>query len=382
MSKQGSADLSAATPAWWETPVQTRSERFASSDPTEFPAPTARQPEWRYSPIDALAPLLEGDLDGGHYDISVDGAELQWVPLADIAGRAGLPEDVLAARAWAATEHAAHVIVSGDGDGVTIRRTIDGVRAAHLVIEFAPNTHRHVVVENHGAGALTENVEIIVGENATGYVYHLGEWDDQTVHAASHFAIVATGGSLDHILVSLSGAVQRVNPSFTLVGEYATVVSSGVYFADRGRHVEHQVFVNHVGPNTRSNVLYKGALHGASTRTVWIGDVLIGRDATGTDSYEANRNLILSDGARADSVPNLEIETGDIAGAGHASATGRLDDEHLFYLQARGITETEARRLVALGFLLEIVGRINVPDVEERLTSKLTEALDSVEGHR
>jgi Fe-S cluster assembly protein SufD len=107
--------------------------------------------------------------------------------------------------------------------------------------------------------------------------------------------------------------------------------------------------------------------------------VLIGPHATGTDSYEANRNLVLSDGARADSIPNLEIETGDIAGAGHASATGRLDDEHLFYLQARGITETEARRLVALGFLLDVVNRIANPELEERLTASLSDSLDAIE---
>ncbi len=381
MVEHTQAAAAADTAAWWESPVQTRNERFASTNPADFPVPSARQPEWRYSPLDALGILTDGELDGGRYDISVDGAELTWVPLADVAGRAGLPEDLLAARAWTSTVEAAHVVVSGSGEGVTIRRTIDGVRAAHLVIEFAPNAHRHVVIENNGAGALTENVEIIVGENATGYVYHLGEWDDQAIHAAAHFATIGKGGSLDHILVSLSGAIQRVNPSFTLDGEYATVVSSGVYFADRGRHVEHQVFVHHKGANTRSNVLYKGALHGQSTHTVWIGDVLIGRDAIGTDSYEANRNLILSDGARADSVPNLEIETGDIAGAGHASATGRLDDDHLFYLQARGISETEARRLVALGFLLEIVNRIHIPAVEERLTSKLADALDELENN-
>ena len=109
---------------------------------------------------------------------------------------------------------------------------------------------------------------------------------------------------------------------------------------------------------------YKGALQGAGARSVWIGDVLIGNAATGTDSYEQNRNLVLTDGTRADSVPNLEIETGDIAGAGHASATGRFDDEQLFYLQARGIREDEARRLVVRGFLTEIVQKIGSPELE------------------
>ena len=104
-----------------------------------------------------------------------------------------------------------------------------------------------------------------------------------------------------------------------------------------------------------------------SAHTVWIGDVLIRAAATGTDTYEENRNLLLTDGARADSVPNLEIETGEVTGAGHASTTGRFDDEQLFYLMARGIPEGEARRLVVRGFFAEIVDRIGVPEVRDRL---------------
>ena len=95
--------------------------------------------------------------------------------------------------------------------------------------------------------------------------------------------------------------------------------------------------------------------------------MLIGSKAAGTDTYEQNRNLVLSEGTRADSVPNLEIETGDILGAGHASATGRFDDEQLFYLQARGITEREARRLVVLGFLSEIVQKVDAGELQDRL---------------
>jgi Fe-S cluster assembly protein SufD len=159
----------------------------------------------------------------------------------------------------------------------------------------------------------------------------------------------------------------RINPSTHLSSEGGDVELYGVYFADTGQHLEQQVFVNHDAPNTRSRVSYKGALQGAGAHTVWIGDVLIRPTAAGTDSYEQNRNLLLTDGARADSIPNLEIETGDIAGAGHASASGRFDDEQLFYLQARGIREDEARRLVVRGFLSEIVQKIGLPELEERL---------------
>ena len=120
---------------------------------------------------------------------------------------------------------------------------------------------------------------------------------------------------------------------------------------------------------------YKGALQGQDAHTVWVGDVLIRAEAEQTDTYELNRNLVLTDGARADSVPNLEIETGEIVGAGHASATGRFDDEQLFYLQARGIREDEARRLVVRGFFADVIGRIGIPELEERLMAQVEDEL-------
>jgi len=370
---------SSVAPEWSDTPVQTRNERFASTQPEDFPEISARQVEWRLSPIDALGALAEGELDGGRHDVTVTGATHEWVPMATVAGKAGLPEDRISARAWSTTVEALHVRVDGEGDPVVLDRELNGIRAAHLVLEFTANTHRSVIIRNTGTAALAENVEIIAHDGSIARVIHLNEWDSTALHAASHFVRVDKSAHVDHILISLGGAVQRVNPAITLAGTGSSIESYGLYFADHGRHIEHQVFVHHKAAQTKSNVLYKGALHGKGTRTVWVGDVLIGPDATGTDSYEANRNLILSDGARADSIPNLEIETGDIAGAGHASATGRLDDEHLFYLQARGITESEARRLVALGFLVEIVGRIGIPDLEERLTEILSQVLDAVE---
>jgi Fe-S cluster assembly protein SufD len=130
--------------------------------------------------------------------------------------------------------------------------------------------------------------------------------------------------------------------------------------------------------NCRSNVVYKGALQGDGAHTVWIGDVLIRAAAEGTNTYELNRNLVLTDGARADSVPNLEIETGEIEGAGHASATGRFDDEQLFYLQARGIPVDQARRLVVRGFFHEVLQKIAVPEVRDRLEAAIEAELQAV----
>ena len=204
----------------------------------------------------------------------------------------------------------------------------------------------------------------------------LQEWSDDAVHLASHFARLGRDSFLKHIVVSLGGKVVRVNPSTHLAEQGSDVEALGLYFADAGQHLEQQVFVHHDAPHTRIRVTYKGALQGAGARTVWVGDVLIGNAATGTDSYEQNRNLVLTDGTRADSVPNLEIETGDIAGAGHASATGRFDDEQLFYLMARGIREDEARRLVVRGFLTEIVQKIGSADLEERLIAAIEAELE------
>ncbi|HNJ78845.1 MAG TPA: SufD family Fe-S cluster assembly protein, partial [Marmoricola sp.] len=149
----------------------------------------------------------------------------------------------------------------------------------------------------------------------------------------------------------------------------------GLYFADAGQHIEHRLFVDHTAPRTKSHVLYKGALQGQDAHTVWIGNVLIRKVAEGIETYEENRNLVLTDGCQADSVPNLEIETGEIEGAGHASATGRFDDEQLFYLRSRGIDETEARRLVVHGFFHDLLRRIGVPELEDELAKTVESEL-------
>ena len=145
----------------------------------------------------------------------------------------------------------------------------------------------------------------------------------------------------------------------------------GLYFVDAEQHIEHRLFIDHNQPHTKSTAVYKGGLQGHGAHSVWLGDVLIRKVAEGIETFETNRNLVLTDGCRADSVPNLEIETGEIKGAGHASATGRFDDEQLFYLQSRGITHDEARRLVVHGFFADVVRRIGVPEVEQRLMGSL-----------
>ena len=206
-------------------------------------------------------------------------------------------------------------------------------------------------------------MEVRAGDGADLTVVTLQEWDDDSVHLAQHDVLVGRDARVRHIAVTLGGKVVRISTNARYAGPGGSFEGLGVYFADTGQHQEHRLFVDHEPANCKSNVEYKGALQGDTAHTVWVGDVLIRATAEGTDTYELNRNLVLTEGARADSVPNLEIETGEIRGAGHASATGRFDDEQLFYLQSRGIPTDVARRLVVRGFFAAIVSRIGIPEI-------------------
>lgn len=355
-------------------PVQTRSARFTSTDVSDFGAVTGREGNWKYTPVAQIDGLLNGELDGARTPLTVTevaGVASEWIARDDARiGRAGTPEERGAAAAWSAFGEA-HLITVTAEEQVTaiVDRSALGsaARAAHTVIEAKPHSRGLVILENTGEAQLSENVEIVVGEGAELTVVSVQQWADDALHLASHYATVGRDGSLKHIVVTLGGALVRLNPSIHLDHEGANGEALGAYFADAGQHLEHQVYMDHDAPHTRSRVNYKGALQGEGAHTVWIGDVLIRNSATGTDSYEQNRNLVLSEGTRADSIPNLEIETGDIAGAGHASATGRFDDEHLFYLRSRGISEEEARKLVVHGFLLEVIQQIDDAETQERL---------------
>jgi Fe-S cluster assembly protein SufD len=176
---------------------------------------------------------------------------------------------------------------------------------------------------------------------------------------------------LTHTAVTLGGSVVRLAPSVRYGGPGGDAELRGLYFADAGQHLEHRLFVDHAERNCRSRVSYKGALQGEGAHAVWIGDVIIRPEATGTDTYEYNRNLVLTDGTRVDSVPNLEILTGEVVGAGHASASGRLEDIHLFYLMARGIPFDEARQLVIRGFFGELIAQLEVPELRDRISQSI-----------
>jgi Fe-S cluster assembly protein SufD len=248
---------------------------------------------------------------------------------------------------------------------------IDSAEFSRVQIKAGNHSKSVVVIENTGDAHLAEDLEIVVEPGAHLTLIALQEWGSKTIHAARHHAIVDRDATFKSIVVTIGGDVVRLLPTVDFIAPGASCDLSGVYFATAGQFFEHRMFVDHKVPNAKSRVNYKGALAGDKAHTVWIGDVFIRAAAEGTDTYELNRNLLLSDGARADSVPNLEIETGEIVGAGHASTTGRFDDEQLFYLMSRGIHMDDARRLVVRGFFNEIVSEIGIEEIQERIMARI-----------
>ncbi|MER7937251.1 MULTISPECIES: Fe-S cluster assembly protein SufD [unclassified Streptomyces] len=370
-----------------ESTVATRMSAPPSFDVADFPVPHGREEEWRFTPLERLRGLHDGTAvaTDGSLKVDVDAPEGVVVELVGRddprLGRAGTPVDRVAAQAYSAFEQAGVVTVPKDTVLTEpIRISVHGqggVAYAHQIVELGAFAEAVVVVDHTGDVVTAVNVEFVLGDGAKLTVVSVQDWDDTAVHAAQHNALVGRDASFKSVVVTFGGDVVRLHPRVSYAGTGGEAELLGLYFTDAGQHQEHRLLVDHDAPHCKSNVVYKGALQGEEAHAVWIGDVLIEAKAEGTDTYEMNRNLVLTDGARVDSVPNLEIETGEIVGAGHASATGRFDDEQLFYLMARGIPEHEARRLVVRGFFAELVQQIGVPDIQERLLARIDEELEA-----
>ncbi|HVB43453.1 MAG TPA: Fe-S cluster assembly protein SufD [Streptosporangiaceae bacterium] len=360
-----------------------------SFDPADFPVPTGREEEWRFTPLRRLRGLhADSPLDGGKVTVEVDAAPEVAVVLAQRGdprlGTALVPSDRVSARAYSAFVEATTLTVPA---GVTASRpTIVSVRgddptvaaAGHLLIHLAANSGAVVVLDYSGSATYADNVELVVDEGASLSLVSVQDWAGDTVHLSHHHALVGKDSTISHTAVTLGGGVVRLAPSVRYAGPGGNAELRGLYFADAGQHLEHRLLVDHAEPNCRSRVTYKGALQGDGAHAVWIGDVIIRPEATGTDSYESNKNLVLTDGTRVDSVPNLEILTGEVTRAGHASTSGRLEDQHLFYLMARGIPFHEARRLVIRGFFGELIAEIAVPEFRDRITAAIEVELDAM----
>ncbi|MBA4859929.1 Fe-S cluster assembly protein SufD [Streptomyces sp. PSKA54] len=373
-----------------ESTVATRMSAPPSFDVADFPVPHGREEEWRFTPLERLRGLHDGTAvaTGSGLKVEVEapeGVTVETVGRDDARlGKAGTPVDRIAAQAYSSFEKASVVTVPKEKVLETpIRIAVHGeggVAFGHQVIELGAFAEAVVVIDHTGDAVLAANVDYILGDGAKLTVVSIQDWDEKSVHVAQHNALVGRDASFKSVVVTFGGDLVRLHPRVRYAGTGGEAELFGLYFTDKGQHQEHRLLVDHNTPHCKSNVAYKGALQGDDAHAVWIGDVLIEAKAEGTDTYEMNRNLVLTDGARVDSVPNLEIETGEIVGAGHASATGRFDDEQLFYLMARGIQEHDARRLVVRGFFAELVQQIGVDDIEERLIAKIEEELEAAVG--
>lgn len=364
------------------TSHSSRADRPTSFDVADIPVPRGREEDWRFTPIRRIAPLFDpASYDEGDAPVRVDapqGVDVEQVGREDPRlGTVLAPGDRTAVVAWDRFRTSTVVTVpEGMQVDEPILVHIDGVqgtRAQHLMIRAGALSSATVIVSHTGSpdAALNQTVEVEAGEGAQLGVVSLQEWDDTVVHASNHRVAIGRNAKVRHIVVSLGGSLVRISADTDFRGPGGELTMLGLYFVDAGQHLEHRVFVDHSQPDCYSRVTYKGALEGKDAHSVWIGDCLIQEAADNTDTYELNRNLVLSEGAKADSVPNLEIENGEIRGAGHASATGRFDDEQLFYLMSRGISEADARRLVVRGFFAELISQIGVPVVESHLMESI-----------
>jgi Fe-S cluster assembly protein SufD len=369
------------------SPVESHLHPEGSFDLADHEVPTGREEIWRFTPLARLRDLhKDAPLDGDDYTIEVDaapGVTAVSVPAADsVRGLSGyVPVDRVSARAWQAAPSVFEVTIPADAvveQPTTLRLqggSIEKAAAGHLLVRAGRFSKAVVIVDYEGSATWAENIEVVLEDGAELTFVTVQDWNDDSVHVVTQHARVGRDATFKHVAISLGGDVVRASTSADYIGTGGNVEMLGVYFADQGQHIEHRLFVDHTAPRTQSNVEYKGALQGDGAHTVWIGNVLIRKEAEGILTYESNDNLVLTDGAKADSVPNLEIETGEIEGAGHASTTGRFDDQHLFYLQSRGIPAEEARRLVVHGFFNDIIRRIGVPELQERLTASIEEEL-------
>ncbi|HIW96169.1 MAG TPA: Fe-S cluster assembly protein SufD [Candidatus Corynebacterium gallistercoris] len=380
------------------TEHQTKGDRFTSFNVEDFAVPRGKDEDWRFTPLRSLRGLHDGSAAAGQraavrVDVSDgDAAKVTHEQLSssdERLGRAGAPVDRAAAQAWNETQEADYVLVSKDSvleDALTI--TIDGpgedkVSYGTLVVELEAHAEAVVFVRYEGSGAHSDNVEFVVGNGAKLTTVVFEDWNRDAVHLSNSHILVGRDATVRHTYACFGGEVVRSVPHVRYTAPGGDAELLGLYFADAGQYFEQRLLVDHSVKNCRSNVLYKGALQGEpgqgsaakDARTAWIGDVLIRAEATGTDTYEKNNNLLLTSGARADSVPNLEIQTGEIVGAGHAATVGRFDDEQMFYLQSRGITQANAKMLIVRGFFTDVIRRIPLESIREQLENKVEQEL-------
>lgn len=406
----------ASAPAWAE-----QARRAADENLSSLPALTGREEAWRFTPPadlallgDEPAAVATAPAPAGRAAPSERAAFLDLVDGAPSAPSLGdLPEGVIVAELGDALgEHEGLVrerlygLVGFDdrpgalnaarwdgGTFVYVPRGVEVTLPVEAVLTATGATGRVVgrtlVVVEEGARATVIDrygspdfgapvnastvVELYVGQGAELEHVSVIDWGAGVRHHALLRARVDRDARARSVVVTLGGDVVRAEPTMVCAGPGSDARALGLYFAGGDQHFEHRVVARHEAPQAYSNLLYKGAIQDQA-HTVFFGNLVVPPGAPGTDAYQTNRNLVLNDGARADTIPFLEIETAEVK-CSHAGAVGRVDDEHLFYLRSRGVPEAAAKRLIVMGFLQEVLEQVSLAELRAELEGAVREKL-------
>jgi Fe-S cluster assembly protein SufD len=260
---------------------------------------------------------------------------------------------------------------------VTVHATRDATLLPRVLVVTGAHAKATVYVDHAGDGAATvvEVVEVVAGDGAQVNVVTAQDWGDQVDHVAHHHGLVGANASYRHLEVSLGGRTVYVRPDLSLDAPGGNGELLGVYFGDEGQRIEHRSLIHHNASKTTSDLVYKGALQGDS-RATFFGNIRIEEHARATASDQTNRNLLLTDHAKADSIPFLEILNSDVVRCGHHSSVGQMDELALFYLESRGIPREEAVRLLVFGFFAEVTDRVDLPGITETVLAEIEREID------
>ena len=217
-------------------------------------------------------------------------------------------------------------------------------------------------------------VEVFARNGAQVQYVSVQRMGEGAFHLAQQRTLADRDATLDTLNISLGASVARLDLNAQLRGPGANSDMLGLCFGGGTQHFDHNTSQDHIAPNSKSDLLYKGALDGRA-RSVFRGIIKVHEEAQRTDAYQTNRNLLLSDEARADSLPNLEIEADDVR-CSHGATVGQLDLESLFYIMSRGLSREQAERLVVMGFLGEVLSRLPLGGVVEKVTRSIRERLE------
>jgi Fe-S cluster assembly protein SufD len=220
-------------------------------------------------------------------------------------------------------------------------------------------------LQEQGGGLHCGRTEILLGPEARLRFVNLQDWGRGVWHFAHQKAVLDRDASLQWTIAALGCRLSKVNQHVSLVGAGANTQVNGVMFTEGKQHLAYHTLQHHEAPHCRSDFLYKSALQDRS-RTVWRGMIKVDAAAQRTDGYQRNDNLLLSDRARSDSIPGLEIEADDVR-CTHGSTTGKVDEELVFYAMCRGFTRKEAIRMIVTGFFQQIFDRISIESVRDAL---------------